>query len=140
MLDPGLITNPQLINELKGAAKEFEGHPLHRDEVGALARRLVHTLDAEGEYHDDDTAAAYGADAVAAYAPALILRKRSQQGLVEIFQTIVAQLSEADEVPAGVLPLVDPDRRPSAEANTTPVRWWRSTTRCSFRRRSTSAS
>jgi very-short-patch-repair endonuclease len=120
MLDPGLIANPQRINELKAASREFEAHPLHRDEIGALARRLVHTLDAQGEYQDDDTPPTYGSDAAAAYAPALILRKRSQQGLVEIFKTIVAQLSEATEVPAGLLPLVDPDHEPTAEPDSTP--------------------
>lgn len=120
MLDPGLITTPQHINELKTSAKDFEGHPLHRDDIGALARRLVHTLDAEGEYRDDEIAPGYGPDAAAAYAPALILRRRSQRGLVEIFQTIVAQLAEAETVPSGLLPLVDPDHLPSAEADPTP--------------------
>lgn len=120
MLDPGLISNPQRINDIKVAAKEFEGHPLHHDEVGVLARRLVHTLDPDGVYLDDEAAPSQAIEATAAYAPALILRKRSQQGLVEIFQTIVAQLAEADEVPAGLLPLVDPDRRPDSEHDTTP--------------------
>jgi very-short-patch-repair endonuclease len=120
MLDPHLIRNPQHINEIKTAAKQFDAHPLHHDEVGALARRLVHTLDPNGAYLDQDTRPNISTQASAAYAPALILRKRSQQGLVEIFQTIVAQLSEADEVPAGLLPLVDPDRQPTVEHDTTP--------------------
>lgn len=120
MLDPGLISTPQRINELKAAAKSFEGHPLHRDDVGALVRRLVHTLDAEGEYHDHEGAPTQANAAVAAYAPALILRKRSQQGLVEIFKTIVAQLSEAETVPAGLLPLIDPDRQPAATVDSSP--------------------
>lgn len=120
MLDPGLIHNPQHINDIKAAAKEFEGHPLHHDDVGALARRLVHTLDPDGAYLDEVTVPGYATEATAAYAPALILRKRSQQGLVDIFRTIVAQLAEADEVPAGLLPLVDPDRRPDSEHDTTP--------------------
>ncbi|MFC5260918.1 AAA domain-containing protein [Kribbella qitaiheensis] len=114
MLDPHLITNPQRINELKSEARGFESHLLDRDEIGILARRFVHTLDAGGEYFDTDTAPECRADAVAAYAPALILRKRSQQGLVEIFQTIVAQLAESDEVPSGLLPLIDPDHVPAA--------------------------
>ena len=120
MLDPGLIRNPPHINEIKTVAKEFEGHPLHHDDVGVLARRLVHTLDADGAYQDEESAPGFGADATAAYAPALILRKRSQQGLVDIFHTIVAQLSEADDVPAGLMPLVDPDRPPEADHDTTP--------------------
>lgn len=110
MLDPGLIRNPARVNEIKNSASDFDAHPLDREAVGALARRLVHTLDADGEYRDEDVAPRAAANALSAFAPALILRKRSQQGLVDIFTTIVSQLSEATEVPAGLLPLVDPDR------------------------------
>jgi very-short-patch-repair endonuclease len=120
MLDPGLLRNPTHINDLKGEAAELETHPLQREAAGALTRRLVHTLDADAEYLDQDTAPATGPSATAAYAPALILRKRSQQGLVEIFRTIVEQLAEANDVPSGILPLIDPDHRPIAESDTTP--------------------
>jgi very-short-patch-repair endonuclease len=120
MLDPGMIRNSKHINDLKTEVQAFDGHPLHRDDIGVLARRIVHTLDAEGRYRDDDAVVRPGPAAVASYAPALILRKRSQQGLVEIFQTIVAQLSEADDVPAGIVPLIDPDYRPTTEPDPTP--------------------
>lgn len=120
MLDPGMIADAGHINNLKALARDFESHPLHHDDIGTLARRLVHSLDADGEYSDDDAPAQPGSNAVARYAPALILRKRSQQGLVEIFQTIVQQLQEAGEVPSGILPLVDPDHRPEAASDPSP--------------------
>ncbi|MFP5346668.1 MAG: AAA domain-containing protein, partial [Actinomycetes bacterium] len=120
MLDPGLIADAAHINSLKALAREFDAHPLHRDEIGAIARRLVHSLDADGEYRDEDEGPQPASLAVACYAPALILRKRSQQGLVEIFQTIVQQLQEAGEVPSGILPLVDPDHRPESTPDPTP--------------------
>jgi hypothetical protein len=44
MLDPQLLTDPQRINAVKAEAREFTAHPMNRDEAGALARRLVHTL------------------------------------------------------------------------------------------------
>lgn len=120
MLDPGLIADAAHINSLKALARDFESHPLHHHDIGALARRIVHSLDADGEYSDDEAPAQPGPNAVARYAPALILRKRSQQGLVEIFETIVQQLQEAGEVPSGILPLVDPDHRPEAAADPSP--------------------
>jgi hypothetical protein len=46
----------------------------------------------------------------------LILRKRSQQGIVEIFRQIVDQISTADSVPDGIRPLVDPDHTPDVTA------------------------
>lgn len=115
MLDPGLVTNHLHINDVRTQARGLTTHPLHRDEVGALVRRLVHTMDADGQYRDEDDPPDSSSKAVAAFAPALILRKRSQQGLVDIFQTIVDQLTDANVVPDGVLPLIDPDHRPQVE-------------------------
>jgi AAA domain len=112
MLDPGLVTNPAHVNEIRAEARQFESHPLHREGIGALARRLVHTLDANGAYQDTDEPPGSSPRAVAAFAPAIILRRRSQRGLVDIFQTIVDQLAETGEVPDGLLPLVDPRHSP----------------------------
>src|SRR5439155_14706206 len=78
----------------------------------------VHTLDADGEYHDTDAAPRESARAVAAFAPAVILRRRSQRGLVDIFQTIVDQLAETGEVPDGLLPLIDPRHTPRVSRDT----------------------
>jgi very-short-patch-repair endonuclease len=113
MLDPGLIPNPRHVNDIRAQARELAGHPLDRTETGALVRRVVHTLDAGGEYRDADAVPEPGAHAVAAFAPAVILRRRSQQGLVEIFATIVDQLTDSGEVPEGLRPLVDPDHAPT---------------------------
>jgi hypothetical protein len=112
MLDPGLVTNPAHVNEIRAEARQLESHPLHRNDIGAITRRLVHTLDADGSYRDTDAAPDPAPRAVAAFAPAIILRRRSQRGLVEIFQTIVDQLAEAGEVPDGLLPLIDPRHNP----------------------------
>ncbi|WP_222106065.1 AAA domain-containing protein [Catellatospora sichuanensis] len=116
MLDPSLV-NARNLNEVRARAQQAEEHPLHCDAVGALARSLVHTMDPDAEYDDGDEQPAVGARAAAAFAPALILRKRSQQGIVDIFRTIVEQLSAAATVPDGVLPLVDPDHRPAVTAD-----------------------
>lgn len=112
MLDPGLVPNPRHVNEIRADARDLDAHPLHRKETGALARRLIHALDPNGEYRDDDVPPKPQQNAVAAYAPAVILRRRSQQGLVEIFTTIVDQLTSDGVVPDGLRPLVDPDHRP----------------------------
>ena len=119
MLEPEL-TNSSHINEARFIARAFQAHPLHREEVGSLARRLVHTLDADGVYLDEDSAPHQTSRATAAFAPAVILRKRSQQGLVDIYRGIVAQIAESGVVPDGVVPLVDPDHRPHTVADATP--------------------
>jgi very-short-patch-repair endonuclease len=117
MLDPGVVTNPHHIKEARAAARDLDSHPLHRDTTGALVRRIVQTLDAQGRYDDTDAPPQVSDDAVASFAPAIILRKRSQQGLVEIFSTIVEQITASGEVPDGLMPLVDPDHRPSTDSD-----------------------
>jgi very-short-patch-repair endonuclease len=112
MLDPGLTTSEH-IDDVRIAAEQIETHPLHREQVGALVRRLVNTLDPDGEYVPDSGAPAFSDHATAAFAPAIIMRKRSQQGLVQIFTTIQRQIAETGHVPEGIAPLIDPDFRPA---------------------------
>ncbi|TFD56738.1 DUF559 domain-containing protein [Cryobacterium sp. Hh38] len=114
MLDARLITNPESIDEVKSLARAFSGHPLDRSAVGAIARRLVHRLDAEAEYDEEAFARPQSKTPKAAFAPAIVLRQRSQRGIVDIYERIVAHLTESGQVPDGVLPLIDPNHRPAA--------------------------
>lgn len=119
MLEPQLLSDPERVNAIKDDAREFTAHPLHRGQAGAIARRLVHTLDPSGRYDDSDELPDSGQNAIAAFAPAIILRKRSHQALVDIYRTIVEQLRKSNNVPEGILPLVDPDYLPSARLDPT---------------------
>jgi hypothetical protein len=95
MLNPSLVGDPQRVNAVRDDARSTGAHPLDRDHAGELARRFVHLLSADAEYRDEDTPTAPSARPVASFAPALILRKRSQQGLVEIFRRIMDQITAA---------------------------------------------
>ncbi|MER7437685.1 AAA domain-containing protein [Pseudonocardia alni] len=112
MLDPGLIGQPRLVNELRDRARETEAHPLDRERMGELGRRVTHQLAADAQYRDADDQTVAAATPVTSFAPALLLRKRSQKGLLEIFRRIVEQLRESGEVPDGIRPLVDADHEP----------------------------
>jgi very-short-patch-repair endonuclease len=116
MLDATLIPSPARIDEIRQLAGEYEGHLLDRAAIGAICRRLVHRLDPDGEYDEDGLASPSGTSPRGAFAPALILRRRTNRGLVQIYEQIVAQIQETGEVPAGVVPLIDPDRQPESEA------------------------
>jgi very-short-patch-repair endonuclease len=68
--------------------------------------------------------AASGNDPVVSFAPALIMRKRNQGGMVRIYDALIARLSQDTEAPpAGWLSLVDsegaPDDEPSLSGNET---------------------
>lgn len=112
MLNPDMIRDPQRINEIRDSARSVEAHPLDREAISLLGRRLVHTLDSDGQYLDEDVAHPVGSEPVISYAPAVILRKRSRQGLIQVFMSIASQMRKAESVPEGLLPLVDPNHQP----------------------------
>ncbi|XVS66404.1 AAA domain-containing protein [Actinosynnema sp. CA-299493] len=115
MLDPGRVANPQHVVQIRNEARELTTAVLDREVVGGVLRRLVHALDGDAAYLDEDDAQKPGTHAVAAFALAVILRRRSRQGIVDILDSVAVQLGESGVVPDGLLPLVDPDHRPTAE-------------------------
>lgn len=117
MLDPALVTNPALVNGVREEVSASEHHPLDRDRAGEFVRRLVHSLAADAEYQDADEPGPVSPRPVASFAPALLLRKRTQQGMVEIFRQITDQIAHNGAVPSGLRPLIDPDAVPPVRAD-----------------------
>ncbi|MHC9290821.1 AAA domain-containing protein [Mycobacterium sp. LTG2003] len=114
MLDPALISSPAKMDEIKALAAEYDGHLLDQPAIGEICRRLIHRLDADAEYDEEAVQAPYGTSPRGAFAPAIILRRRTNRGMVQIYEQIVAQIQKAGEVPKGILPLIDPDRQPES--------------------------
>ncbi|MGH3523543.1 MAG: AAA domain-containing protein, partial [Mycobacterium sp.] len=120
MLDPALIPSPAKIEEIRQLAGEYEGNLLDQPAIGAICRRLILRLDPDAEYDEDALSAPSGSSPRGAFAPAIILRRRTNRGLVQIYQQIVAQIQASGDVPRGILPLIDPDRQPDSEPSTVP--------------------
>lgn len=114
MLDPNDWPDQVRLQELKEAASEYSDHVLSRDTIADLARRIVHNLSSDSRYVDDEGPPSPSDGATCAFAPAIILRPRTHRGLIDIFQTISAQLQAKQEVPAGLRVLLDPDQATSA--------------------------
>lgn len=112
MLDPAIIPSPTKIEDIRDAAGAYESHLLDQPEIGGICRRLIHRLDADGKYDEDSVTAPSGAQPRGNFAPAIILRKRTNRGMVQIYERIVDQIRATGEIPTGVLPLIDPDRQP----------------------------
>jgi very-short-patch-repair endonuclease len=120
MIDPGRVASPQNVAQIREEAREVTAVILDREDVGAVLRRLVHALDGDATYLDQDDPQQPGPHAVAAFAPAVILRRRSRQGIVDILDSVAGQIEQSESVPDGLLPLVDPDHRPKAERSAAP--------------------
>lgn len=120
LLDPSRAPTAQRYQDLVSAARTLDAYPLDRDAVGGLLRSVINTLDPDGRYDDSDVAPAPDPSPVLAFAPALLLRRRSQASLLQVFQTIDADIAETQSVPAGLMPLIDPNFVPPAEPDPTP--------------------
>lgn len=112
MLDPALLGDPAIANAVRREVRDGDLHPLDRAGASEFIRRLVLPLSADAACSDVDIAPTPAAHPVAAFAPAIVLRKRTQQGLIEIFQTITEQMRTSGHVPSGIRPLLDPDSVP----------------------------
>jgi len=107
MLDAAMWPQPDRLNDIRARARDFEEHVLYREAAEPLLRRLVNNLDANGRYDDADEPCENQPDAAVSFAPAIILRRRSNLGLLRIFQEIKRQLEESSDVPEGIKQLID---------------------------------
>lgn len=112
MMDPRLWPDQPRLQDVRARVEGYTGHVLHRDGVGEIARRLTHNLSPEGSYSDLDGPPDPTSSLACNFAPALVLRKRTHQGLIDIFRTIKAQVEERGVVPAGLRILLEPEQAP----------------------------
>ncbi|GGC73803.1 AAA family ATPase [Hoyosella rhizosphaerae] len=120
MLSPKLIAAPDEVNHVESEARAGAVDPLVEESAGSLIRRLVNSIDPAGSYRSDLTRPPMTAHAQASYAPAIIVRKRSQRGLITTFRKISDYIRDTGEVPSGIKNLLDPDHVPSVAPDTTP--------------------
>lgn len=118
MLDPQQIGDQRLIREVEELASPFAYHPLDRDRIAELAAPVAHRLHFQGRWDGGLAVPDPRQDPVISFAPAIIVRPRTQAGLVRALSTIADQIKEKAEVPAGLLPLLDPDKLPPVRENT----------------------
>lgn len=106
MLEPGLWPDPSKRDQLKDDLLNLEANVLSSESMGAILRRAAHNLGSEGQYFDASLPAPARGEPAISFAPALILRKRSNESLIRVFNEIRTQLENADCPPQGIAELV----------------------------------
>lgn len=114
MLPPGVFGDVSRLNEIRDRFRQYEGHVLDDEQLAALVESLTHLIDADADFRMDEQPAARSGVPVVAWAPAIVMRRRTDRGIVLALEKIAADIQEAEEVPAGLVPLVDPDHQPDA--------------------------
>ena len=107
MLDPVLRLGKERLDEITSSLAIFEAHLFNMDAIQVPLTRLVNNLDSGGRYLPHEQPVEASSDATVTFAPALIVRKRSTQSLLRIFEEIRSQLEETGQVPEGLVPLVE---------------------------------
>jgi hypothetical protein len=107
MLDVSRWPTPERLDAIRHELENYTEHLLHRERIGLILQRLCNSLDPSGRYVDELDPGEHGHYLVVSYSPALILRRRSTQQLLRVYEEILAQLRDSAQVPKGVLQLVE---------------------------------
>lgn len=107
MLDPGLRPDPARLDSLDTVLNDALAHVFDEPAIRPALKQAANILDASSHYSSDLSKPQIDIEPQIAYAPAMILRRRSAVDQVRLFDTILADLEGSAEVPAGIRQLVD---------------------------------
>ena len=113
MLDPSARPQHEAQQRLKDGVANEVSHPLNPDAAEQHLIRAAHSLHVDGRYLPELKPGTTSAAPTITFAPALILRRRSNQPLLQVFDTIIEQLADGAPLPEGVRHLIEVSNDPS---------------------------
>ena len=103
MLDPQYRPEPALLSSIEETLERIGDSLWAAGPLDGLLKSWVHSVSAEGEYSDAlERPARAGDNPVVHFAPALILRRRTERSFLRAFEDIITQLEAGEPVPEGV--------------------------------------
>ncbi|MFE2997343.1 AAA domain-containing protein [Nocardia sp. NPDC059246] len=112
ILDPSQMSAAGDLQRAETEARDGQIDPFDRENVGALVRMFINCINPDAVYADDIRPGDPVAHPTAGYAPAVILRKRGNRGMVTALRTIAETIRATGELPSGIHNLVDPNFEP----------------------------
>ncbi len=106
MIDSSGRPDGEWIAGIREASEEYEAHVLDTGELDPLLQRFANVLSPDAVYESEKERGAARNNPVVTFAPALVLRRRTNAGLVHVFETIENQLADSGSVPLGVMQLI----------------------------------
>jgi len=116
MLDPHDRPAPDHQNALENELKELGDLIWEREKLESVLRGYVNALSSEGQYSGDiKRPDRISEKPVLTFAPAVILRKRTERSLLLVFQEIIKQLKDGADIPLGIRRIIQiaDDGRPA---------------------------
>ncbi|WP_446223315.1 AAA domain-containing protein [Nocardia sp. IBHARD005] len=108
-VDAGLMSAPGDLQRAEEEARTGNVGPFEREDFAALVRMFVNCINPDAEYRDVLEPGTSSKHPLAHYSPAIILRKRSNRGMVNALRAIAENIRSTGAVPTGMLNLVDPN-------------------------------
>jgi len=109
MLDPQERPEPKILNEIERQVAEIGDDLWNDTKVQTVLKTWIHTISPYGEFNDTlipQSDREISATPKIHWAPAIILRKRTERSLLRVFKEIIEQLREGKPIPTGVKRLV----------------------------------
>ncbi|GGK66770.1 AAA domain-containing protein [Nocardia camponoti] len=106
-VEPRRIAAPADLRRAENEARTDSTDPFEREDVANLVRGFINCINSDAEYRDELEPGTKADHPLARYAPAVILRKRSQRGMVNALRTVATNLRAAGDMPDGMINLVD---------------------------------
>ena len=118
MLEPGERPRADIEEKFEQALREVGDEIWGNEAVESSLKSWIHSIgEGDGEYEDTlKKTGTASAVPIVQYAPALILRKRSDRGFFELYKNIFGRIEAGEEIPEGVVPLVDIEGAPVGKA------------------------
>ncbi len=102
MLDPQHRPDPQELRAIEETVQQIGDSLWAPGPLDGLLKSWAHSASAEGEYRPSLKPRRPGPAPVVQFAPALILRRRTERSFIRAFQRIIEKLEKGDPVPEGV--------------------------------------
>ncbi|MFE6864488.1 AAA domain-containing protein [Nocardia sp. NPDC057668] len=111
ILDSAQLSAGSELSRAESEARNGDIDPFDRENVGALVRMFINCINSDAEYFDEMAPGNPATHPIAHYAPAVVLRNRTNRGMMRALRRIASTIRETGELPAGIHNLVDPDYR-----------------------------
>ncbi len=117
MLDVDEQPRPSDANSIRDDLEEVAGSFWHDESLHAVLRSWANSVASTGEYHESDGHPAPMTDTpTVSWSPAIILRKRTDRPILDVYGRILSLIEDDGEIPPGVEALVAAD-----ESNPSPL-------------------
>jgi len=107
MIDPQYRPNPEVINKINKECEEIGDNLADLNKISSILKRWVNSVSSNGTFEDTLIASqTVSTNPIVSFAPALILRKRTERSFVQIFSNIIELLESNAPLPPGVMRLI----------------------------------